>query len=150
MNEKRRPPVTRRKKTALSEYAELDLAVALFAARAIREKKAERISCRDLRGLSDVADYFVIATVRSRPQMRAAVLAVDKPLKNFGLAKLGLEGDGNSQWNLIDYGGCIVHLFSPELREYYDLDGLWEKAPEIDWENADFPDIPGFPQPDGR
>jgi ribosome-associated protein len=125
-----------------------DLAEAIFACRAASVKKAEEIRCFDMRGRSDVVDYLVIATVRSRPQMRAVAEAIDRPLKAVGVRKLGLEGSVSSQWTLIDYGGCVIHLFSPDLRAYYHLEELCRDAKEVDWANTEAPNC-DFPTPEG-
>ncbi len=113
--------------------------VAVFAARTAAEKKAEDIVIYDLRGISDVTDYFMIATAQSKLQSRAIVGDIDKELKKREVTKLGQEGTSGGQWVLIDYADVIVHVFSPELREYYNLEALWGDAPKLDWES----DVPG-------
>ena len=108
--------------------------IALFAAREADEKKGETIHIYDLRGLSDVTDYFVLITAQSKLQIRAILYAIEKGLKERGVMILGHEGDSNSQWMLLDYADCVIHIFSPELRQYYNLEALWGDAPRLDWQ----------------
>jgi ribosome-associated protein len=90
--------------------------IARTAARFADEKKGLDIVIYDLRGLSDVSDFFVIVTVLSRLQSRAIVGAVEKGLRDLGTRKMGLEGNHDSQWVLLDYGDVVVHVFSADPR----------------------------------
>lgn len=108
--------------------------IAIFAAREADEKKGEGILVYDLHGLSDVTDYFVLITAQSKLQIRAILHAIEKGLKDRGVYVLGQEGDLNSQWMLLDYADCVIHVFSPELRQYYNLEALWGDAPRLDWQ----------------
>ncbi|MBI3832562.1 MAG: ribosome silencing factor [Planctomycetes bacterium] len=108
--------------------------IAIFAACEADEKKGEGILVYDLRGLSDVTDYFVLVTAQSKLQIRAILNAIEKGLKDRGVYVLGQEGDANSQWMLLDYADCVIHVFSPELRQYYNLEALWGDAPRVDWQ----------------
>jgi len=107
--------------------------IALFAARVADEKRGEDIIIYDLRGLTDLTDYFVIATAHSKDQVRAIIETISKELKQAGTTKLGQEGSDNGQWILLDYSDCVIHIFSPELREYYGLESLWGDAPKVEW-----------------
>ncbi|MCZ7647130.1 MAG: ribosome silencing factor [Planctomycetota bacterium] len=107
--------------------------IALQAARAADEKQAERIVVYDLRGLSDVADYFVLATVQSRAQARAVLREVEEVLRKEGARPMAREGSNDAQWQLLDYVDAVIHVFSAELREYYNLESLWGDAPKLDW-----------------
>lgn len=107
--------------------------IALFSARIADEKKGEDIVIYDLHGLSDLTDYFVIATAQSKAQVRAIVETISRELKTIGTTKLGQEGSSNGQWILLDYSDCVIHVFSPELREYYGLESLWGDAPKVEW-----------------
>lgn len=117
-------------------------AIAVTAARIAHEKRADQVIVYDLRQLSDVFDYFVIATGQSKAQIRAIVEELRLRLKKSGEGPLSLEGFELCQWVLLDYVDCVIHLFSPRLREYYALESLWGDAPQVDW--AD----PGEPFPD--
>jgi ribosome-associated protein len=107
--------------------------IALFAARMADEKRAEDILVYDLRGLTDLTDYFVIATAHSKAQLRAIIETISRELKAGGTTKLGQEGSDNGQWILLDYADCVIHIFSPQLREYYGLESLWGDAPKVEW-----------------
>lgn len=111
--------------------------MAVVAARAADDKKATQIEVIDLTGISDVADYFVLATVASGPQMDAVTGEAEDKLRDLAHAKpLSVEGRRNDEWMLLDYGSVVVHVFRPEAREYYRLGHLWADAPRIgegDW-----------------
>ena len=108
--------------------------ISLFAARTADEKKATDIVIYDLHGLTDIADYFVIVTAHSRAQVYAILDTISRELKARGLHKLGQEGNESGQWVLLDYGDAVVHIFSPALRKYYALEGLWGDAPKVKWD----------------
>ncbi len=107
--------------------------IALYSARIADDKKAEDIVIYDVRGITDVTDYFVLATAQARSQVRAIVESIKKDLKSIGVQKMGQEGHEGGSWVLIDYTDCVVHVFSPELRQYYSLETLWGDAPKVDW-----------------
>jgi ribosome-associated protein len=113
-----------------------------FAARLADEKKGSDIVIYDLRGVSDVTDYFVIATAQSRLQARAIAAGIEKTLKDQGVLKLGLEGGGDTQWILMDYGDAVIHVFSPQLRDYYSLESLWGDAPKVPWREGSAGEVP--------
>ena len=107
--------------------------IAQRAARIADEKKGSDIVIYDLRGLSDVTDYFLIVTVQSKLQARAVVAAMEEEMKARGVLPLGVEGAAGSQWILLDYADAVIHVFSPELRAYYSLESLWGDAPKVPW-----------------
>jgi ribosome-associated protein len=83
----------------------------------------------DIRRVSLLADYFVICSGASERQLRAIVDEVlEKMKKEAGIIPLNVEGVPSSGWVLVDYGGVIVHIFAPSLREYYSLEKLWSEA----------------------
>lgn len=110
--------------------------IALFAARTADQKKGADIVIYDLKGLSDVADFFVIATAQSKAQSRAICENISHELKIRGVHRLGQEGNAGAQWVLLDYGDCVIHVFSPALREYYGLESLWGDAPKVGWQSG--------------
>jgi ribosome-associated protein len=94
----------------------------------LEEKKGENIVLLDIRGIAVFADYFVVCTGTSDRMLHAlAEAAVDGVRKQAGLRgrSEGLAQDG---WVLVDFGDIIVHLFSPERREYYRLEELWSQG----------------------
>ncbi len=96
---------------------------------AIAEKKGEDILLLDIRSLSPFADYFVIGSGTSERQMRALVEGLEGEMKKRRLRRpLSVQGRPETGWILIDYGDVIIHLFSPEKRTYYNLEGLWREG----------------------
>ena len=102
-----------------------------FVCEALDEKRAEDIVWLDVRGVTDLADYFIIATILN-PRQGAAILdVVEKERKRRGLPRIGIEGAGGSSWVVLDYGDLVVHLLLPEQRAYYGLEHLWADAKRI-------------------
>lgn len=85
----------------------------------------------DLRDLTTIADYFVICTVDNERQLRAVLRAIDEDLVNAGAKSPRIEGSPETGWVLIDFVDVVVHLFSPEQREFYRLERLWRQAQPI-------------------
>jgi ribosome-associated protein len=86
----------------------------------------------DIRGVSLIADYFVICTVGSERQATAVLKDLsEKLLEEFMRKPLHTEGKPDSGWVLLDYGDVIVHVFSPAQRTFYDLEKLWAAASPI-------------------
>lgn len=102
-----------------------------FVYSALEEKRATDIVWLDVRGVTDLADDFLIATVQNPRQSAAIVDACEKERKRRGVTRLGIEGEGGSSWVLIDYGELIVHLFLPEQRAYYGLEHIWADAERV-------------------
>ncbi|WP_416194050.1 ribosome silencing factor [Nitrobacter sp. TKz-YC01] len=87
--------------------------------------KAEDVLTIDLRGRSAVSDYMVIVTGRSNRHVGAIAETVARGLKDIGVKKIRTEGMPNCDWVLIDSGDVVVHVFRPEVREFYNLERLW-------------------------
>lgn len=95
----------------------------------IADRKGENILLLDIGDVSILADYFVIASALSERQTKALMNAIRQEVKEeFGRNPLRVEGEPSSGWVLMDYGVVVVHLFAPEARAYYDLEGFWEEA----------------------
>jgi ribosome-associated protein len=92
------------------------------------EKRAEDIVWLDVRGVTDVADDFLIATILNARQGGAIVDACEREAKRLHVPRLGVEGGPTSSWILLDYGSLVVHLFLPEQRTYYALEHIWADA----------------------
>lgn len=106
--------------------------VARVAAAAADEKKAEDIVVLDLTELSDVCDYFVIATGSNRRLADSVIDEVEERVaKVCGEHPFSIEGREEGSWILMDYGSVIVHVFTPEARDYYRLEKLWGDAPAL-------------------
>ncbi len=107
--------------------------MALAAARTAAENRGRDIAVLDLRDLTAIFDYFVIATGTSRRQLHAISEEVDRVLQDdLGDERLGIEGYAESRWIVLDYGSVVVHLFDDETRSYYDLENLWAEAKRVD------------------
>ncbi|MBB5039717.1 ribosome silencing factor [Prosthecobacter dejongeii] len=111
--------------------------IARLCAKYADEKKAENIVLLDLRGLSPVTDFFVIATASSNPQLRAVRdNIVDELRDTHGQRPIISDGTYESQWLILNYPNVLVHVQSPEKREYYVLEELWGDAPKLDWQDT--------------
>ncbi len=110
--------------------------VARVAAQAAFDKKAEDVVALDLTELSDVCDYFVIATGTNARQVDTIVDEVEEKVAErcAGEHPFSIEGRGERTWILMDYGSVVVHVFCPETREYYRLEKLWGDAPRLELE----------------
>lgn len=106
--------------------------LALAAARVAEETRGSDVRVLDLRGLTDVFDYFVVATGSSRRQMHAMADEIEKTVKqDLRDRKRGSEGYEEGRWIVLDYGDVMVHLFDAESREYWDLEHLWSDAKRV-------------------
>lgn len=101
--------------------------------KASQEKKAEHIVVLDLREISSFTDFFVIMQGNSKRQNMAIFESIEQQLKEQNTKPLSVEGRENAEWILMDYGYFIIHIFSPEAREYYYLEKLWGDAPRSDY-----------------
>jgi len=109
------------------ESRERAISCALFAL----DKKALNVKVLEIKRLSSIADYLVLASGTSDKQTQAIAESVKKGLKQFGKA-LDVEGLREGNWVVIDYGDVIVHVFRDEMRRYYNLDELWNAAPHLE------------------
>jgi len=98
---------------------------------ALDDKRAKNVVVLDLAPLSASVEGFVIATADSQPQLQALEEAVRDRMKQHGHRPRGVEAP-SSRWVLIDYGGVVVHLMSPQARDFYDLEGLWADAERVE------------------
>ncbi len=93
------------------------------------EKKGENILLLDLIGVCSFTDYFVICSGTSERMLRALAEEAQKAAKKtHGALASGIEGEPEGGWILIDYGDVILHLFSPAVRQYYQLEDLWREG----------------------
>jgi ribosome-associated protein len=95
---------------------------------AISERLGANIVVLDMEQVSLLADYFVICDAESKPQFRAILDEIEERARAAGSRRLHVEGSADSGWVLVDFGSVVVHIFDPELRDYYDLEGLWKQA----------------------
>ena len=104
----------------------LDVALA-----SLDDSKAENIVSIDIRGKSSLGDYMVIASGRSNRHVSAVADHLVSALKDAGLGFPRIEGLAAADWVLIDAGDVIVHVFRPEVREFYNLEKMWQ-TPDLD------------------
>jgi ribosome-associated protein len=97
---------------------------------ALDDKRAKDVVVMDLAPLTVSVDCFVIASGESQPQIEALEDAVRETMKEHGRLPRGVETP-SSRWVLLDYGGVVVHIMSPEARAFYDIEGLWADAEEL-------------------
>lgn len=98
---------------------------------AVSDKQAEDVLLLDIRKVASFADYFVIASGATVRQIKAIIDSVEEAVSGDGVKPMGREGEPDSGWVLIDYGDVIVHIFAPEERAFYDLEGLWHTATPV-------------------
>ncbi|MBQ6626845.1 MAG: ribosome silencing factor [Ruminococcus sp.] len=101
-------------------------------AKILSEKKGLDIKVIEISDVSVIADYMVIATGNSSTHVKALADEVEEQLDNMGVSVSHVEGYRSNSWILLDYIDIIVHVFSNDAREYYDLDRLWEDGKDID------------------
>ncbi|MBN1492275.1 MAG: ribosome silencing factor [Phycisphaerae bacterium] len=106
---------------------------AIEAARIAHDDHSEDVVVLDLRGLSSIADFFIICTGTSDRQMQAVVDHIQELARKVGQQRFGLAGYDTAQWILADYVDVIIHVFDAKYRAYYDLELLWGDAPRLDW-----------------
>ncbi len=103
-------------------------------ARLATDNKIEDVAVLDLRGLSSLADFFVIGTGTSERQMHAVLDMIKQYAKERDRTPYNIADSSEARWILADYVDVVVHLFDREHRSYYDLDNLWGDAPRLDWQ----------------
>jgi ribosome-associated protein len=107
--------------------------IALLAARYADEKKAENIKVLDLQGLSSLCEYIVLATVTSKPHLKAVEDEISTQLKKIGVYKTNRDGADSMIWRVSDYGAFLVHIMTPQAREFYALDKIFSFGKELDY-----------------
>ncbi|HXG11078.1 MAG TPA: ribosome silencing factor [Gemmataceae bacterium] len=107
---------------------------ASLCARVAADNKARDVLVLDMRGITPLYDFFVLATGTSRRQIHTLAEEIDAAMRAEGDVRLSIEGYEASRWVVQDYGDVVVHVFDPEAREYYALEELWADAPRLDWE----------------
>lgn len=108
------------------------LELAQLARTTLEEKKARDIVMLDVRGISTITDYVLIATGASGPQLKAMSVAVGRALKGAGAPPYRTAGEADSGWVVVDCIDVVMHMFSPKAREYYAVETLWEQAPRLE------------------
>lgn len=102
------------------------------AREAFLSKKGSDIVIVDVRGVSTMADYFMVVSGSSSPQLKALANAVVKELKPAGAICHRQSGVPDDGWVVLDYGDVIMHMFLKDLRDYYAIEELWADAPRVE------------------
>jgi ribosome-associated protein len=113
---------------ALKAQPDADKTLNMILSR-LDDMKAEETVTIDLRGKSAFSDYMIVTTGRANRHVGAIAENVAKGLKETGIKSIHVEGLPNCDWVLIDSGDVIVHVFRPEVREFYNLERLWTQSP---------------------
>jgi len=119
---------TSTKAAALKAQSDADKTLNMILSR-LDDMKAEETVTIDLRGKSAFSDYMIVTSGRANRHVGAIAENVMKALKETGIRNLHIEGLPNCDWVLIDSGDVIVHVFRPEVREFYNLERLWTQGP---------------------
>ncbi|MEW5706534.1 MAG: ribosome silencing factor [Actinomycetota bacterium] len=107
-----------------------------MAASAAADKQASDIVIIDISNLMIVTDFFVVCSGQSNRQVQTIAESIQDKLSELKVRKVGFEGDRENTWILLDYGSVVVHIFTQEQRDYYNLERLWADAPHKRWEEA--------------
>lgn len=99
---------------------------------ALSDKKGEDITIIDIRNVSVMADYFIIASGSNANQVQAMVDHADEELEKQGCTRRQIEGYRSANWILLDYGDIIIHVFDRENRLFYDLERIWRDGKTMD------------------
>ncbi len=112
------------KKTNISQTKELVYQVANLA----EDKKAEDTEILDITKIADIADFVIITSAQTAPQLKAIASHIEDSLTKMGLEPAHKEGKYGDKWFLLDYIDFVVHIIQTEAREFYNLEELWSKA----------------------
>jgi ribosome-associated protein len=109
---------------------------AILSARVAEDNKARDVVILDMRNITPLYDFLVLATGISRRQIHTLAEEIDAALRVEGEQRLSIEGYEASKWVVQDYGDVVVHVFDPDTRTYYALEELFADAPRVDWARA--------------
>lgn len=102
-----------------------------LAIQAAQSRKAEDVALLKIGPANSFTDYFVICTGTNPRQVQAIADSIEATLKSEGVRPIGIEGYRTAEWVLLDYGDFVVHVFSPQSRQFYDLERLWKNAARL-------------------
>ncbi len=102
-----------------------------IVAKLLNSKKAENVVALEIKDLTTIGDYFVIASGASTTQVKAMSDAVEEGLSALGLEPRRIEGYQSAAWIVLDYYEVIIHLFQEQSRQFYSLERLWADAPRV-------------------
>jgi len=104
----------------------------LLLTRLALDRKACDLVVMDVRGLTSIADFFIICSGRSDRQVQSIAQGLEENSAEHGIRLFAVEGTGRGHWVLMDFSDVIVHIFYEPVRKFYDLDGLWGHAPKAE------------------
>lgn len=107
---------------------------ACLAAHVAAEHKGRDVLVLDMRGITPLYDFFVLATGASRRQIHTITEEIDDAMHEQGDRRLSVEGYESSKWVVQDYGDVVVHVFDEATRQYYAIEELWADAPRVEWQ----------------
>ena len=110
------------------------LELATKIAQCLDDKKARNINVLDVSKVTSLGDYFVIAAGNSSTQVHALADSVEAKLKEEGVEPVSVEGYRSEGWIILDYASVLVHVFTQQSRDFYDLDRLWSDGIKVDIE----------------
>ncbi|MCX5659711.1 MAG: ribosome silencing factor [Planctomycetota bacterium] len=113
------------------------------AARLAHDSHCAEVVLLDVRGLSDITDYILIASGASDRQIRSVGEDIEQLAKGSRLNKFGRDADGRSSWVVLDFVDVVVHLFDAVARSHYDLEMMWGDAPKVRWQRKADAATPG-------
>jgi ribosome-associated protein len=108
--------------------------LAVLAARAADDKKAEDVVLRAIERISPLAEYLLVASVTSQAQMEAVQTKISHDLKDQGATMVHRDGNSSDLWRILDYGGLLIHLMHPKARDFYSIDKLFHEARRVHWQ----------------
>jgi ribosome-associated protein len=108
--------------------------MAITAAQAASNKKAQDILVLDMRDVLVLTDFFIICSGKTDRQVGSIREAVEESLATMGVKPARREGEQHKRWVLLDYIDIVVHIFRQEERDYYEIERLWKDAPLVEWE----------------
>jgi len=114
--------------------------IAYEATKALDSQKGRDIRLMKVDRVSSLADYFLICTGTSNTHVRTLCDCAEVTLERLGETMLGREGHRGNSWELLDFGTIVIHVFTQEAREYYNLERLWADAEQVDLSQILLPD----------
>ncbi len=106
--------------------------MALRIAEAADDRRALGVEALDMRGLMNICDFFVICSGRSRLHVDAIAEEIEDQMSALGIEPRHVEGIPDSSWVILDYFDVVVHVFEPDARGFYNLEGLWHDAARLE------------------
>ncbi len=111
-----------------AKFFERDYDLAFDVCKLLDENKTENIQLLDISAVTNIADYFIIGTANSTVHNKALVDKIEEMAEKQGVRVIRRDGVSDGRWMVLDYGVLIVHLFTPELREFYNLEKIWNNG----------------------